>query len=74
MAYRYLGDTEADAGADAEILAVVHTIRKRQEEADRFRRLSFYASVAGALFAAAKLGIIFAPKWKRRRIQEVVAD
>ena len=76
MAYRYLGDTETnpDERMDAEILAVVHSIRKQQEDADRFRRLSFLATAGGALFAAVRLGILFAPNWKRRQIQEAVAD
>lgn len=74
MGYRYLGDTEADEKIDAEILAVVHGIRKQQEEAERFRKLSFLATAGGALFAAVRLGILFAPKWQRKRVREAVTD
>jgi hypothetical protein len=74
MSYRFLGDDETDGQIDAQILAVVHKIRKQQEEAERFRKLSFLATVGGALFAAVRLGILFAPKIRRRKVQEALAE
>jgi len=69
MAYYHLGD---DA-IDAETLALVHEIRKEQERAERFRQMSFWITVGGSLFAAVRMGILFAPKWKRQRVQEAVS-
>jgi hypothetical protein len=58
---------QIDRSLHQEQFEILEEILRRQKEEASKRRLALIIGGAGALFAAIRLGVIFAPKVKRRR-------
>ena len=65
MAYIPTGFAPAE---EAEIKAQLAEIIERQRTEERNRKLAFVIGAGGALLAAIRLGVIFAPKVRRKRL------
>jgi hypothetical protein len=75
MSYLPVGEADEKQAAFRKIDRALHQeqfelleeiVRRQKEQAEK-RRLALIIGGAGALFAAIRLGVIFAPKVKRRR-------
>lgn len=64
MAYLPAGFSEEQ---EAALVTNVDRIIKQQKKDERARQITVAFAAAGALFAAVRLGIIWAPKMRRRR-------
>lgn len=78
MYLRAIGDDAASADAPAltldaldqraaRIEALAAELIQRQKAEEERRRIATFATIAGAVFAAIKLGIVAIPTWRRRR-------
>ena len=64
MSYHGIGFTLDE---EADVLTSVHKMLTLQEQEARARKAALIFGIAGALFAAVRLGIVFAPKVRRKR-------
>ena len=67
MSYLPTGDEVAVQVEKDKTLELLEEVIRRQKKEEESRQLTLAIGALGALFAAVRLGIVFAPKVKRRR-------